>query len=177
MFMIVSYPWPVASVLVQHPGTRRQAQGYDPQDQDQPATEPDQRRILTAPKGSTSTAMAAKPKAACTDLCTRPQPRRKDNAACDSATFSRNRRFSYKPLSCSTRVSARCGWRSGCWSASSRPPDDGGAGALGVKRPWRPKAPGGQCADCPAYAPAGGPHQLQFKGRTMRTVAVAVAST
>jgi hypothetical protein len=50
MFMIVSYPWPVASAHVQLPGTRRQAQGYDPQDQDSPATEPDQRRILTAPK-------------------------------------------------------------------------------------------------------------------------------
>jgi len=51
MFMIVTYPWPVASAHVQLPGTRRQAPGHAAQDQDQPATEPDQqRRILLAPR-------------------------------------------------------------------------------------------------------------------------------
>ena len=50
MFMIVSYPWPVASAHVQLPRPRRQAPGHTPQDQDQPATEPDQRRILLAAK-------------------------------------------------------------------------------------------------------------------------------
>ena len=52
MFMIVSYPWPVASAHVQLAGTRRQAPGHQPQDQDQdqPGSEPDQRRILTSPR-------------------------------------------------------------------------------------------------------------------------------
>jgi hypothetical protein len=52
MFMIVSYPWPVASAHVELPGPRRQAPGRTPQDQDQdqPVTEPEQRRILLASK-------------------------------------------------------------------------------------------------------------------------------
>ena len=51
MFMIVSYPWPVASAHVQLPGKGRQAPGARPQDQDPPATEPDQQRqILTSAK-------------------------------------------------------------------------------------------------------------------------------
>jgi len=50
MFMIVSYPWPVASAHVHLPGPRRQAPGRTPQDQDQPVAEPEQRRILLAAK-------------------------------------------------------------------------------------------------------------------------------
>jgi hypothetical protein len=66
MFMIVSYPWPVASAHVQFPGTSPHAlrthqtartaaadRSHNPQDQDQDqaATQPaQQRRILTAPK-------------------------------------------------------------------------------------------------------------------------------
>ena len=51
MFMIVSFPWPVASAHVQLVGTSRQAPGRKPQDQDQPVTQPDQqRRILISPK-------------------------------------------------------------------------------------------------------------------------------
>jgi hypothetical protein len=50
MFMIVSYPWPVASAHVQLSGLGRQAPGRKPQDQDQPVTEPDQRRTLLASK-------------------------------------------------------------------------------------------------------------------------------
>lgn len=50
MFMIVSYPWPVASAHVQLPGLGRQAPGRKPQDQDKPVTEPDQRRTLLASK-------------------------------------------------------------------------------------------------------------------------------
>ena len=50
MFMIVSYPWPVASAHVQLPGKGRQAPGRKPHDQHQPVTEPDQRRILLSPK-------------------------------------------------------------------------------------------------------------------------------
>jgi hypothetical protein len=51
MFMIVSYPWPVASAHVQLAGKGRQAKGRTPRDQDQPATEADQqRRILSSAK-------------------------------------------------------------------------------------------------------------------------------
>ena len=51
MFMIVTYPWPVASAHVQLPRPRRQAPGHAAQDQHQPATKPDQqRRILLAPR-------------------------------------------------------------------------------------------------------------------------------
>ena len=64
MFMIVSYPWPVASAHVQLARTSRQAPGtrettrtaaasssHNPPDQDQPVTEPgQQRRILISPK-------------------------------------------------------------------------------------------------------------------------------
>jgi len=51
MFMIVTYPWPVASAHLQLPGPRRQAPGHPPQDQHQPVTEPDQqRRILISPQ-------------------------------------------------------------------------------------------------------------------------------
>jgi hypothetical protein len=50
MFMIVSYPWPVASAHVQFAAKGRQAPGRKPQDQTQPVTEPDQRRILVSPK-------------------------------------------------------------------------------------------------------------------------------
>jgi hypothetical protein len=50
MFMIVSYPWPVASAHVHLPGLGRQAPGRKPQDRDQPVTEPDQRRTLVASK-------------------------------------------------------------------------------------------------------------------------------
>jgi hypothetical protein len=47
MFMIVTYPWPVASAHVHLTGPSRQAPGHKPQDQDQTVTEPDQqRRIL-----------------------------------------------------------------------------------------------------------------------------------
>ena len=64
MFMIVSYPWPVASAHVQLARTSRQAPGtrettrtaaasssHNPPDQDQPVTEPgQQRRILISQK-------------------------------------------------------------------------------------------------------------------------------
>jgi hypothetical protein len=51
MFMIVTYPWPVASAHVQLTGPSRQARGHKAQDQDQPVTEPDQqRRILISSK-------------------------------------------------------------------------------------------------------------------------------
>jgi hypothetical protein len=51
MFMIVTYPWPVASAHVQLTGPSREAPGHNTQDQDQPVTEPDQqRRILISPK-------------------------------------------------------------------------------------------------------------------------------
>ena len=51
MFMIVTYPWPVASAHVQPTGPSRKALSRKPQDQDQPVTEPDQqRRILISPK-------------------------------------------------------------------------------------------------------------------------------
>ena len=64
MFMIVSYPWPVASAHVQLAGTSRQALGtrettrtaaasrsHNPPDQDQAVTEPgQQRRTLISPK-------------------------------------------------------------------------------------------------------------------------------
>ena len=50
MFMIVTYPWPVASAHVQLTGPSREAPGHNTQDQDQPVTEPDQRRILLSPK-------------------------------------------------------------------------------------------------------------------------------
>ena len=52
MFMIVSYPWPVPSAHVQLFGTSRQAPGHKPQDQDQDqsATESQERRILLASK-------------------------------------------------------------------------------------------------------------------------------
>jgi hypothetical protein len=46
-FMIVSYPWPVPSAHVELTGANRQAAGRKPQQQDQPAAEPDQQhRIL-----------------------------------------------------------------------------------------------------------------------------------
>ena len=64
MFMIVSYPWPVASAHVLLGGTRRQAPGtrettrtaaasrsHNPPEQDQPVTETGrQRRILISQK-------------------------------------------------------------------------------------------------------------------------------
>jgi hypothetical protein len=51
MFMIVSYPWPVASAHVELAGIARRARGHEPQDQDQQATEPEQhRRVLISPK-------------------------------------------------------------------------------------------------------------------------------
>jgi hypothetical protein len=50
MFMIVSYPWPFASANVELAGLGRQAPGHTPQDQGQPVTEPDQRRILISSK-------------------------------------------------------------------------------------------------------------------------------
>lgn len=50
MFMIVSYPWPVASAHVQPFGTGRKARDRKPQDQDQPTTEPEQqsRTLISA---------------------------------------------------------------------------------------------------------------------------------
>ena len=51
MFMIVTYPWPVASAHVQLTGPSRKPLGHKPQDQDQPVTEPDQQRgILISQK-------------------------------------------------------------------------------------------------------------------------------
>jgi hypothetical protein len=51
MFMIVTYPWPVASAHVQLTGPSRPARGHNPQDHDQAVTEPDQqRRILISAK-------------------------------------------------------------------------------------------------------------------------------
>ena len=64
MFMIVSYPWPVASAHIQLAGTSRQApdtrettrtpaasRSHNRPDQDQPVAEPgQQRRILISPK-------------------------------------------------------------------------------------------------------------------------------
>jgi hypothetical protein len=51
MFMIVTYPWPVASAHVQVTGLSRQAPGRKTPDQDQPVTRPDQQgRILISQK-------------------------------------------------------------------------------------------------------------------------------